>query len=109
MIKYQKLLWLEDWAITRDNKLTNGNWWECDADASDKVAHISICPDIKWDDRESTLIHELIHCQTAEIRDMEFIRDVVSDKTFRIIQKRIEEKEEELVQRLEVVIYNLIK
>ena len=71
---------LDGWDMKFDEELTNGNMGECFADWEAQSADISFQPDLPPEELVKTMIHEMLHCVTAKIRDVEFIREKVSKK-----------------------------
>lgn len=104
----QTILWLDDWEITWDNSPAEWNMGECTGEYKDKSAHISIATWLSKEDRIKTIIHELLHCHTSNLRDLNKIKRLVKSEVFSIIEEELERKEEEIVEALELVIYNLL-
>lgn len=105
----QKLMGLSDWKISVDHTLDNWNLWECVSDSDDMSAEISFKPWLDWQELVETVTHELGHVVTTKLRELQFIRKLTSERAFNIIERRLLEHEEEVVENFSRIIANLLK
>jgi hypothetical protein len=110
------LMGLSDWDITFSETLDNGNMGECWAEPEAKEAEIYVMPNLSAEDLRKVIIHELQHCHTAPIRDVEWVRRLIqrrcgkaiADELTGKIEKELWKREEETVCRVEEIVDNLL-
>lgn len=105
----KKVMMLDDYDLTFDENLDNGNMWECYADHENRTLDISFKPDMSHEEFVRTVIHEFGHWVTAKLRDCEHIRKRVWKKVADVIESEIWDREEEVVEHFENVIYSLFQ
>lgn len=105
----QAVMGLQDWKIKADHALDNGNMGECVAYSDDMSAEISFKPDLPAEELRDTMIHEFGHVVTVKLRELEFIKKLTSERAFAIIEKRLLEREEEVVENYARIISSLLK
>lgn len=105
----QSVMGLQDWVLKVDHALDNGNMGECVADADTMSGEISLSPNLSAEELRDTTIHELGHVITVKLRELDFIKRLTSERAFAIIERKILEREEEVVENYARIISNLLK